>query len=144
MAATDDAIVTSLRGDSTLVAMLPDGVYGIGHSEVEPGTRAPYIIVADAMEDVAYVFGNKESSSEQYYKILGYFASTPTESAQQVASAVLNRIYTVLMSGLTIAGRTNVTVSRGARLVSKFEVFSDTERYFKDGYNWTVWSAPDL
>jgi hypothetical protein len=142
MAATDDAIVTALRGDAQLKAMLSKGAAAIGHGGVEPGTKAPYVLVLDMDQELFPVFGNRYAHGTDYYRIVAYTMPTRTESAQAVADRILSRVYAVLHDQpLAITGLSKVVVSRGVRVRTKWETISDNERYFKDGHNWAIWGA---
>lgn len=139
----EEALVMVLRGDATLTAMLPNGAMAIGHMGVPHGTPAPYVLVVDMSEVPEYTFSNNEAYSEGVYAIFAFAQDTDSQSAQEVADAVLRRVYTVLQGAeLVVTGRTHMNIQRGPKVPTILDTVSSGERYLRRGHKWTVFTAP--
>jgi hypothetical protein len=106
----DKALTARLRGDATLVALVPGGI----HSGSAPTTSAqPYLVFGNPVESEYNTLDAYGSDAEIE---LDTFSAPSVKSAQAV-NAVLDRVEVLLRTPLVLEGHTTVRLRRAERRV---------------------------
>jgi hypothetical protein len=137
----DAAVIAKLLGDTTLMALMPDGIY----VDVAKSGLTKFIIVSQLAHEDVYMFqGSAYEAFEYLVKAVTGPSGTDLNTSGGSIKAAAARIHTVLQDAtLTITGYKLMNIARAER-IRYTEVDADNEdaRWHHRGGRYAVMVSP--